>query len=54
MKTGRPKSPITLSKEEDEQLRSIANSRSLPYGLVRRASIVLMAAQGTGLFLNCQ
>ena len=46
MKTGRPKSPITLSKEEDEQLTSIANSRSLPHGLVRRASIVLMAAQG--------
>jgi len=46
MKTGRPKSPITLSKEEDEQLTSIANSRSLPHGLVRRARIVLMAADG--------
>jgi len=46
MKTGRPKLSITLSKEEDEQLTSIANSRSLPHGLVRRASIVLMAAQG--------
>ncbi|HMK77267.1 MAG TPA: IS630 family transposase [Thermodesulfobacteriota bacterium] len=46
MKTGRPKSPITLSQEEDEQLTSIANSRSLPHGLVRRARIVLMAAEG--------
>ena len=46
MRTGRPKSPITLSKEENEQLTSIANSRSLPHGLVRRARIVLMAAKG--------
>src|SRR4030043_624565 len=46
MRTGRPKSPITLSKEENEQLISIANSRSLPHGLVRRARIVLMAAEG--------
>ena len=47
MRTGRPKAPITLSKEEDEQLNSIANSRSLPHGLANRARIVLMAAQGT-------
>ena len=47
MRTGRPKAPIVLSKEEDEQLKSIANSRSLPHGLVNRAHIVLMAAQGT-------
>ena len=47
MRTGRPKTPIVLSKEEDEQLKSIANSRSLPHGLVHRAHIVLMAAQGT-------
>lgn len=46
MKTGRPKLPIALSKEEDEQLTSIANCRSLPHGLVRRARIVLMAAAG--------
>jgi putative transposase len=46
MKTGRPKAPIVLSKEEGEQLKSIANSRSLPHGLVSRAHIVLMAAQG--------
>ena len=47
MRTGRPKAPIVLSKEEDEQLKSIVNSRSLPHGLVNRAHIVLMAAQGT-------
>jgi len=47
MRSGRPKVPITLSKEEDEQLKSIANSRSLPHGLVNRARIVLMAAEGT-------
>ncbi len=46
MRTGRPKAPIVLSKEEDEQLKSIANSRSLPHGLVNRAHIVLMAAEG--------
>jgi putative transposase len=47
MKTGRPKIPIILTKEEDEQLNSIANSRSLPHSLVNRAKIVLMAFQGT-------
>jgi len=47
MRTGRPKSPIMLSKEEHEQLRSMANSRSLPHGLVNRARIVLMAAEGS-------
>ncbi len=46
MITGRPKKPITLSKGEYEQLSAIANSRSLPYGLVRRARIILMAADG--------
>ncbi len=35
-----------LSKEEDEQLKPIANSRSVPYALVNRAQVVLMAAQG--------
>jgi len=46
MKTGRPKSPIILSKEDYEQLNCIANSHSLPYSLVNRARIVLMAAEG--------
>jgi putative transposase len=44
MKTGRPKKPIILTKEAEEQLKSIADSRSLPHSLVNRASIILMAA----------
>lgn len=46
MRSGRPKIPITLSKEEEEQLKGIAKSRSLPHGLVNRACIILMAAEG--------
>lgn len=46
MITGRPKKPIILSEEEREQLSAIVNSRSLPYGLVRRARIALLAAEG--------
>jgi hypothetical protein len=46
MMTGRPKKPITLSAEEREQLSAIANSRSLPHGLVRRVNIALLAADG--------
>lgn len=46
MRTGRPKEPVVLSEEEREQLNGIANSRSLPHGLVRRARIVLLAGQG--------
>lgn len=46
MKTGRPKKALVLCKEEHEQLTSIAGSRSLAYGLVTRARIILMAAEG--------
>lgn len=46
MRTGRPKAPMILSQEEQEQLIGIASSRSLPSGLVTRARIVLMAAEG--------
>jgi putative transposase len=46
MKTGRPRTPIVLSKEEALELATIAGSRSLPYGLVTRAKIILMSAQG--------
>jgi putative transposase len=38
---------MVLTKEEHQQLNSIANSRSLPYSLVNRARIVLMAAEGS-------
>lgn len=46
MKKGRPKSPVRLSKQEFEQLKSMVRSRSLPHGLVTRARIILMAAEG--------
>jgi putative transposase len=46
MITGRPKPPLTLGYDERLQLESIAGSRSLPHGLVVRAKIVLMAAEG--------
>lgn len=46
MRTGCPKTPLALSREEREQLGSLVSSRSLPHGLVRRARIVLMAADG--------
>jgi putative transposase len=46
MITGRPKKPIILSAKERNQLNSLVNSRSLPHGIVRRARIVLLAADG--------
>lgn len=46
MRTGRPKQSIVLSDQEHEHLSSIVRSRSLPHGLVTRAQIVLMAAEG--------
>lgn len=46
MRTGRPKKAIILSKAEEEHLKSIVGSRSLPYGLVTRARIIIMAAEG--------
>jgi len=46
MRTGRPKKPLTVSAEECKQLEAWASSRSLPHGLVRRARIVLMTAEG--------
>ncbi len=46
MKTGRRKTPIVLSIEDQSQLNAITNSRSLPYGVVTRAKIILLAADG--------
>ncbi len=46
MITGRPKAPMLLSEPEQKQLKSIVSSRSLPAGIVSRARIVLMAAEG--------
>jgi len=38
--------PIVLSDDERDQLRRFARSRTLPHGMVRRAVIVLKAADG--------
>jgi putative transposase len=47
MRTGRPKKMnIVLTKEEREQLQSLASSRSLPHGLVIRARIIILTADG--------
>nr|WP_230956840.1 helix-turn-helix domain-containing protein [Burkholderia cepacia] len=37
---------VVVSELEWEQLQSMSRSRSLPHSLVRRATIVLMAADG--------
>lgn len=46
MAIGRPLEPIILSAETKKQLESMARSRSVSHGLVRRAKIILMAAGG--------
>ena len=46
MPRGRPMEPLVLTDDEESQLLSLANSRSLPHGLVQRARIVLACAQG--------
>ena len=46
MPMGRPKSPLVLAPEENAQLRAVATSRSLPHGLVIRATIILRSASG--------
>src|SRR4030042_6599008 len=43
---GRPKLPIILEEQDRRQLLSLAQSRSLPHGLVNRARLVLLAAEG--------
>ena len=46
MRTGRPKAPLVVADEQREQLKALTRSRSLPSGLVRRARIVLLSADG--------
>jgi putative transposase len=46
MPRGRPLQPLFLSDEVRAQLESFHRSRSLPAGLVRRADIVLLCAEG--------
>ena len=43
---GRPKAALVLSRQQREQLDGMANSRSLPAGLVSRARIILLSASG--------
>lgn len=43
---GRPVKPLEVSENEREQLESLSRSRSLPHGLVRRAQVILLSAQG--------
>jgi transposase len=46
MAIGRPKASLALSAEQQQQLESLAGSRSLPAGLVSRVRIILMSASG--------
>jgi putative transposase len=46
MAMGRPKVSLALSAEQQQQLESLAGSRSLPAGLVSRVRIILMSASG--------
>ena len=46
MNLGRPKVPLQLEAEQREQLQAMAHSRLLPHGLVTRARIVLLSADG--------
>lgn len=46
MSKGRPRRAVVLSEEDRTQLNALVRSRSLPHGLVRRAHVVLLAADG--------
>ena len=46
MARGLPLPPLTVSPDAREELASMARSRSLPAGLVCRAQIVLLCAEG--------
>ena len=55
MSRGRPLKELEVSQGAREELESLVRSRSLPAGLVRRAEIVLLCADGldiVGLYLN--
>jgi len=46
MPRGRQLPPLVLTGEQREQLTTVSQSTSMPYGLVQRARIVLTCAQG--------
>ena len=45
MPRGRQLPPLVLTGEQREQLTTVSQSTSMPYGLVQRARIVLTCAQ---------
>ena len=46
MRAGRPRQSLNLTSEERTQLESIAASRSMPHGLVRRVQMILWTETG--------
>ena len=46
MGRGRPRKPIVLPAEVREYLTSLSRCRTLSHGLVRRANIILISADG--------
>ena len=48
MPLGRPIIGLTVTPEQQQELRAMARSRSLPTGLTLRAKIVLACAKGQG------
>jgi hypothetical protein len=47
MANGRPKKfEIKLTANDHDSLEQIAQSRSMPHGVVRRAQMILLSAQG--------
>jgi DNA-binding NarL/FixJ family response regulator len=46
MATGRPAKELVVTADDCAQLESITPSQSMPAGLVRRAQMVLMMAEG--------
>ena len=46
MSRGRPRAELTVSESDRQQLEALVGSRSLPSGLVRRARIILLSADG--------
>ena len=47
MPRGRPLVPLALTDEQQDQLKGIAHSTTLPYALVLRARIILASAEGS-------
>ncbi len=45
-RSGRPAIPVALSESERAEVESLARSRALPAGLVRRAKMILLSADG--------